>query len=71
MSTAAQAASGDAKPLINVYDPVIYQAGVPHDDFTWLRENAPVYFHEEPNGSGFWALTKYDDVVRVSADPKT
>jgi cholest-4-en-3-one 26-monooxygenase len=45
--------------------------GVPHDWFTWLRNNAPVYHHAEPNGPGFWVITKYDDVVAVGKDAKT
>ncbi len=45
--------------------------GVPHDQFDWLRREAPVYWHPEPAGSGFWALTKHDDVRRVSRDAAT
>jgi cytochrome P450 len=30
-----------------------------------------VYFHPEPDGRGFWALTKYDDVLAVVRDAKT
>ena len=29
------------------------------------------YWHPEPAGSGFWALTKHDDVRRVSRDAAT
>ncbi len=47
--------------------------GQPHDIFTRLRKEAPVYWHEEylPFEDGFWALTKHDDIVRVSKDPQT
>ncbi len=45
--------------------------GVPHDQFDLLRREAPVFWHEEPNGSGFWALSKHADVKRVSRDPRT
>ena len=45
--------------------------GVPHEWFTWLRNNAPVYRHSEPNGPGFWVVTKYDDVVTVGRDAAT
>jgi cholest-4-en-3-one 26-monooxygenase len=44
-------------------------AGAPHDQLRWLRENAPVYWHEgdaERGWPGFWALTKHADVVHVS-----
>ncbi len=47
--------------------------GQPHDIFTRLRNEAPIYWHEEslPYEKGFWALTKYEDILRVSKDPKT
>ena len=44
--------------------------GPPHDWFTFLRENAPVYRHPEPDGPGFWVITKYDDVVAVNRNAK-
>jgi cytochrome P450 len=46
--------------------------------FAKLRAEAPVSFQEEPlpppdvpfpQGPGFWALTRFDDVMRVSRDP--
>jgi cytochrome P450 len=43
----------------------------PHDQFAWLRANAPVYRHDEPDGAGFWAVTRYDDVKAVGRDPET
>ena len=50
-----------------------FQNGQPNDTFTRLRKEAPVYWHEEYLSfeNGFWALTKYEDIVRVSKDPKT
>ena len=45
--------------------------GVPHDQFDRLRKEAPVYWHPEPADTGFWALTKYDDVKRCSHDWRT
>jgi cholest-4-en-3-one 26-monooxygenase len=42
--------------------------GVPHDWFAFLRNNAPVYRHPEPDGPGFWVLTKYHDLITVSQD---
>jgi cholest-4-en-3-one 26-monooxygenase len=45
------------------------RGGVPHDQMRWLRENAPVYWHEGDavrGWPGFWALTKHADVVHVS-----
>lgn len=48
-----------------------WERGVPHEAFSWLRANAPVYRHPEPDGPGFWAVTKHADIVAVSRDPAT
>jgi cholest-4-en-3-one 26-monooxygenase len=45
--------------------------GVPHDQFDRLRAEAPVYWHPEPNDTGFWALTKHADVRAASHDSAT
>jgi cholest-4-en-3-one 26-monooxygenase len=45
--------------------------GVPHEAFELLRREAPVFWHPEPEGPGFWALTRHADVVTVSRDPAT
>ena len=47
--------------------------GQPFDIFKRLREEAPIYWHEESLDfePGFWALTKHEDIVRVSKDPMT
>lgn len=56
----------------DVYDPGIYVEGIPHATFTRMRAEAPVYWHAEPDGGrGYWAITKYEDVVRISKDPAT
>ena len=52
--------------MLDIYDPDVYVKGVPHDAFRNLRLEAPVYFHAEPGGPGFWAVTKHQDVVTVS-----
>jgi cholest-4-en-3-one 26-monooxygenase len=41
---------------------------VPHDWFAFLRQNAPVWWHEEADGPGFWAVTGYDDCNTVNRD---
>ncbi|WP_374569763.1 cytochrome P450 [Phenylobacterium sp.] len=53
---------------IDLISPASFAAGQPHDQFRWLRENAPVYRHAEPDGPGFWAVTRYDDVFAVDRD---
>jgi cholest-4-en-3-one 26-monooxygenase len=54
---------------VDLYDTEVYVRGVPHDAFRFLRAEAPVYFHPEPGGAGFWAVTKYEDIVTVGKDP--
>jgi cholest-4-en-3-one 26-monooxygenase len=48
-----------------------WEREVPHEMFELLRREAPVFFHPEPDGRGFWAVTKHADVVAVSRDPAT
>jgi cytochrome P450 len=62
----------DSLAAIDLLDLAHYTAGgPPHDLFRRLRAEDPVHWHPEPAGSGFWALTRYDDVVRVSRDSAT
>jgi cholest-4-en-3-one 26-monooxygenase len=56
---------------IDLIDPDRFVPGVPHDAFRRLRTEAPVFWHKQPDGSGFWAITKYQDLISVSRDPKT
>ena len=59
------------KPDINLISPETFAAtGHPWEQYAWLRKNAPVYWHYEPNGPGFWAITKYEDVRTISRLPK-
>jgi cholest-4-en-3-one 26-monooxygenase len=57
---------------IDLSDPDTLAAGVPHDYFTRLRNEHPVYWHESTfNPPGFWVCTKYQDVTDIERDPKT
>lgn len=47
------------------------RSGHPWEQYAWLRANAPVYWHPETDGPGFWAITKHDDVRTISRTPKT
>ena len=57
---------------VDLSDPKTFVSGVPCEYFRVLREQAPVYWQEEcrlpglPKGSGYWALTRYEDVTWVS-----
>jgi cholest-4-en-3-one 26-monooxygenase len=58
---------------IDIVTPELYETrGFPDEDFRRLRRESPVYWHEDParNVPGFWAVTRYDDVVHVSRHPE-
>ncbi|MGI5458944.1 cytochrome P450 [Streptomyces sp. CA-249302] len=67
----------EAPPVPDVFDPRQYAAGVPHGSYRVLRDHHPVAWQEEPEvlgwpaGSGFWAVTRHADVVRVLKDSAT
>ncbi|HEY5154850.1 MAG TPA: cytochrome P450 [Acidimicrobiales bacterium] len=44
---------------------------VPHEALDELRRADPVHWHPEPDGPGFWAVTRHADVVAVSRDAET
>ncbi|HET8618122.1 MAG TPA: cytochrome P450 [Acidimicrobiales bacterium] len=53
---------------IDLLDRDRFTQGIPHEWFTWLRANAPVFHHDEPGGAGFWVITRYADVVAANRD---
>lgn len=42
----------------------------PNHWFKQLRAEAPVFWNPEPDGPGFWCLTKYQDAKHVSRNPQ-
>ena len=53
---------------VDLTDPANFVPGVPHEWFTRLRREAPVFWHAERDGPGFWVLTRYQDIVHVNRD---
>lgn len=53
-------------PNLALDDPEFYLGDV-DASYTWLRAEAPVYWHEPAT---FWALSKYDDIRFVSRTPE-
>ena len=49
--------------------------GFPHDMFTQVRREAPVWFHpptpHTPGGEGFWVVARHVDVLAVATDART
>lgn len=56
---------------IDLLSPARFANGHPHAQYDWLRANAPVRWHPEPNGPGFWAVTSYEHVWAVDRDFQT
>jgi len=56
---------------IDLLSPDSFASGQPHGQFDWLRTNQPVAWHDEPNGAGFWAVTRHADVWAVDRDFQT
>jgi cholest-4-en-3-one 26-monooxygenase len=54
---------------VNLNDLDAFERGCPHDMFEVLRREAPVFWQEEPHGSGYWAITKYEDLKHISRHP--
>ena len=54
-------------------DLALFEKGFPQHVFTWLRREAPVYWHEPtshtPDGEGFWVVSRHADALRVLLDP--
>jgi len=55
---------------INLCDPQNFVDAVPLEWFAYLRREAPVQWHPDPDGfaEGFWSVTRFDDCVGVNRD---
>ena len=53
---------------INLLDSTVFAERVPHEWFAFLRENAPVWWQEEEEGPGFWAVTTLAEATQVNRD---
>lgn len=56
---------------IDLMDLAPFIAGDEGSQFRELRENDPLHWNDEPDGAGFWSLTRYDDVIAAIDDPAT
>ncbi|MCB0996686.1 MAG: cytochrome P450, partial [Acidimicrobiales bacterium] len=67
MSDLVQHPADDEYADITSHD--TYVAGIPHATFTRLRRESPVSWVDEADGSGFWAVVGYRDIIDVSRQP--
>ncbi|MFM8350917.1 MAG: cytochrome P450 [Actinomycetales bacterium] len=57
---------------ISLADNDLFARGAPWGVFDDLRRHDPVSWQPEPDGNkGFWAVTRYQDIVEVLRDPQT
>jgi cholest-4-en-3-one 26-monooxygenase len=56
--------------IADLTSPDTFVTGVPHELFARLRRDEPVARTRRPDGQTVWSLTRHEDVVRVSRDPK-
>lgn len=64
----AQAIDLGGKP--DLKDPDLYLREEHHEVFRRLRAEEPVYWNPEADSTGFWAITRYDDIEAISKNPK-
>jgi cholest-4-en-3-one 26-monooxygenase len=62
-----RAANHPTLPGLNLLDGRWY-ADDPHEVWTWMRREAPVYWDEEAE---VWGIARYDDILAVEKDPAT
>lgn len=56
---------------VDLSDVSLFEDGPPYALFARLREHAPVHWSRRPNGSGFWSVTRAEDIARISRDHAT
>lgn len=58
-------------PHIDLTAPETFMGGQPREVYRYLRNEEPVYWHEDPaQGVGFWAITRQADLDYVSKNPQ-
>jgi len=53
----------------DIYDPDGYVEGPPHEVFERLRREQPIYRQDMPDGTSYWAVLRYADLVHVARHP--
>lgn len=63
--------STSATEFVDLSDHDAFVEAVPHEAFAAMRREDPVHWNPEPDGPGFWALTRYADIRQVHRDVTT
>jgi linalool 8-monooxygenase len=56
---------------IDLKNPDFHSRADKYEVFRQLRRQTPVYWNPEIDSSGFWAVTRYDDILKVVQDSET
>lgn len=56
---------------VDLFPAEFYQSGDPHAAWRVLRSKSPVWRQSAPDGTPFWSVTRYNDVVRVLKDVRS
>ncbi len=54
--------------VVDLTDPALFSSNEFWGVLAWLRADDPVHWHEQADGSGFWVVSRYDDVLAVYLD---
>lgn len=55
---------------LDIHRPNRYAEGYPWKEWDLMRDRAPVMWYERDDVEPFWAVTRYDDVMEISGNPK-
>src|SRR5260370_37185627 len=53
---------------VDLLDLTAFEEGTDGAVFRVLREVDPLHWNDEPDGPGFWSVTRYEDVKTVASD---
>ena len=53
---------------VDLMDLSPFEQGTDSEVFGVLREHDPLHWNDEPDGPGFWSVTRYNDVKAVASD---
>lgn len=56
---------------LDLMDLSAFAEGRDHEVFRALRDHDPLHWNDEPDGRGFWSVTRYADIQQVASDHKT
>jgi cholest-4-en-3-one 26-monooxygenase len=54
---------------VDLNDPDVFRTGRHHEMFEVLRAQDPIHWTEEPDGAGYWSITRHADLITVNRDP--